>query len=64
MPLRERIAAVIDQLANDKVRPQKLEGKPTRYKIRVGDWRIILLIDNTTAYITRIGHRREIYKRL
>lgn len=43
---------------------EKLEGMP-EFKIRVGDYRVILLLDNENKImkIQAIGHRRNIYKR-
>jgi mRNA interferase RelE/StbE len=34
-------------------------------RIRVGDWRVIYLIDDTVKLIsiTRVAHRREVYGR-
>jgi mRNA interferase RelE/StbE len=43
-----RIAAKIDSLAH-LPRPhgiKKLEGEPTRWRIRVSDWRVIFAIDD------------------
>ena len=42
-------------------------GKPLRYslkgarRLRVGDYRIIYIIDKNTVLITKIGHRKEVY---
>jgi mRNA interferase RelE/StbE len=42
----------------------KLKGR-SGYRIRVGDYRVIYEIfdDKVIILVTRIGHRREIYKR-
>ncbi len=36
------------------------------YKLRVGDFRVIVLLNNkdNKLYVTKIGHRRNIYDRL
>lgn len=34
------------------------------YKFRMGDYRVIFDIEGNDVVILRIGHRREIYKRL
>lgn len=41
----------------------KLKGR-NGYRIRVGDYRVIyeILIDKVIILVTRIGHRRDIYK--
>lgn len=60
-----RIEPKIDALVNEP-RPDgclKLKGKGNRWRIRVGDYRIIYSIDdqNFTLYILTIAHRREVY---
>ncbi len=63
--LQERIIAALERI---RIRPQvyttKLVGDPG-YKLRVGDYRIIMDIDNNNLIILiiKIGHRREIYQR-
>ena len=34
------------------------------FKYRIGDWRVVYYLDeeNSTVTITKIGHRREVYK--
>lgn len=34
------------------------------YKYRIGDYRVIFDIEDNDLVILRVGHRREIYKRL
>ncbi|MGB5961958.1 MAG: type II toxin-antitoxin system RelE/ParE family toxin [Coleofasciculaceae cyanobacterium] len=60
-----RIEPKIDALVNEP-RPdgcRKLKGKNNRWRIRVGDYRIIYSIDdeNLTLYILTVAHRREVY---
>ncbi|MBF0536770.1 MAG: type II toxin-antitoxin system RelE/ParE family toxin [Nitrospirae bacterium] len=66
--LAKRIAFVIDQLAAkpETIAISQLRGKPKLYKVRVGQWRIILSInhESETAYIVRVRHRRDAYKML
>jgi mRNA interferase RelE/StbE len=60
-----RIIAVLERI---RIRPEcyvkKLVGDPG-YKLRVGDYRIMMDIDNNNLFIlvTMVGHRRDIYKR-
>lgn len=43
-------------------------GKPLRYslkgarRLRVGDYRVIFVIDGASVIITKIGHRKEVYE--
>ena len=50
----------------DNPRPagcKKLKGYKDQWRVRVGDWRVLYIIDDAAklATITRIAHRREIY---
>ena len=42
---------------------QKLHGED-RYRIRIGDYRVLYLIDDDskTVAIIAVGHRREVYR--
>ena len=63
--VQERIIAVLERI---RVRPEtyvtKLVGDPG-YKMRVGDHRIIMDIDNKILriLILKVGHRRNVYGR-
>lgn len=64
--LRSRIAQVIDQViqaatSRDIPNIRKLKGHPTAYRIRVGDHRIGVFIDNGKAKFATIDHRSRIY---
>jgi mRNA interferase RelE/StbE len=43
---------------------KKLKGGDKEWRIRVGDYRIVYVIDDTarTVDVTRIAHRREVYE--
>ena len=62
-----KIIPVIERLANNP-RPsgcKKLEGaKENIYKVRVGDYRVIYLIEDIikVVEIRKIGHRKEVYR--
>ena len=63
--LIKAITEAIERLA-DTPRPakaEKLAGRP-EWRIRVGDYRILYLIDdrNKRITITAIGHRRDVYR--
>jgi mRNA interferase RelE/StbE len=51
----------------DNPRPagcKKLKGYRNQWRIRVGDWRVLYIIDDTAKLVsvTRIAHRREVYE--
>jgi mRNA interferase RelE/StbE len=62
-----RIATKIGELATDPRPPgvKKLQDAQDLYRLRVGDYRIVYMIDDAAqgVLITAIGHRSEIYRR-
>jgi mRNA interferase RelE/StbE len=63
--LKKRLDDAIEALSDDP-RPhgcRKLAGTSDRYRIRVGDYRIIYSVDDgkVTVLVLVIGHRREVY---
>ena len=67
--LDEALFARIDRkivLLAENPRPagcKKLKGYRNQWRIRVGDWRVIYIIDDSEARvsITRVAHRRDVY---
>ena len=61
--IQERIVAALERI---RIRPEvfvtKLVGDPG-YKLRVGDYRIIIDIDknNMIILVIKVGHRKNIY---
>ena len=50
----------------DRPRPagcKKLKGYKDQWRVRVGDWRVVYVIDDAAKLVTvtRIAHRREVY---
>ena len=43
---------------------KKLKGHRDLWRLRVGDWRVLYIIDDAAKIIrvTRIAHRREVYE--
>ena len=43
---------------------EKLKGYKDQWRVRVGDRRVVYIIDDAAKLvsITRIGHRREVYE--
>ena len=44
---------------------KKLRGYKDLWRIRVGEWRVLYIINDTAKLIsiTRVAHRREVYER-
>ena len=44
---------------------KKLKGYKDQWRVRVGDWRIVYIVDDPAKLvsITRLAHRREVYER-
>ena len=64
--IRERILRALHTLETDP-RPSgavKLTGRLDRWRIRVGDYRIIYQVDDSSdqVLVLRIAHRREAYR--
>ena len=68
--LDDAVFARIDRkilLLADNPRPagcKKLKGYTDHWRIRVGDWRLVYIVDDTAkaVSVTRIAHRREAYE--
>jgi mRNA interferase RelE/StbE len=43
---------------------KKLRGYKDQWRVRIGDWRVLYIIDDVEklVMITRIAHRREVYE--
>jgi mRNA interferase RelE/StbE len=51
----------------DNPRPagcKKLKGHKDQWRIRVGDWRVLYMIDDAAklVIVTGVAHRREVYE--
>ena len=63
---RKRIVASILALA-DEPRPlgcEKLAGKSDRYRVRVGQYRVVYAIadDELFVLVVRVAHRKDVYR--
>jgi len=63
--LRERIIEKFEEIGKD---PRGMDSKKlddATYRVRVGDYRIVYHVDDAkhTVLVTRIRHRREVYRR-
>jgi mRNA interferase RelE/StbE len=66
--LKERVESVITEIKRAEDRSElsnieKLKGHDSAYKIRIGDYRMGLFIENDNIIFSRLLHRREIYKK-
>ena len=63
--LRQRIIEKFDEISKD---PRGLDSKKlddATYRVRVGDYRVVYHVRDSerTVVVTRIRHRREVYRR-
>jgi mRNA interferase RelE/StbE len=61
-----RVVRKLESLA-DNPRPsgcKKLKGYKDQWRVRVGDWRVVYIINDVAKLVsvTRIAHRREVYE--
>ncbi len=64
-PIVKRIFHKITWLSQhfDSIIPEPLSGDMSgQFKLRIGDWRVIYVIESDSIVIKAVGHRREIYK--
>jgi mRNA interferase RelE/StbE len=66
-PWRRKLAQKVDALATEPLPSgvEKLKGRDNRYRLRLGDYRIIYEVHDQVllVLVIRIGHRREVYRR-
>jgi mRNA interferase RelE/StbE len=68
-PLKERIKDAIAQVENARTLQdignlKKLRGGKNYYRIRIGHYRIGIIVEGQTVSFIRCLHRREIYRYL
>jgi mRNA interferase RelE/StbE len=65
--IRRRIGAAIDHLAKTPrpVGVEKLQGQENRYRVLVGEYRIVYAVEDRVllVLVIRVGHRRDVYRR-
>ena len=72
--VRRRVLTAVRELAENPYLGKPLRGFPLRvggirqtpYSLRVGDYRVIYIIDHFagTIFLITVGHRRNVYKKL
>ena len=60
--IRVAIRAVADNPQAPKADVSRLHGL-NALRVRVGDWRVIIKIEDDVLYVTRIRPRGDVYKR-
>ena len=61
--VRERIVIALARFAETNQGDlSKLRGTQNEWRLRVGNWRVRLKIDNDLVHILRVLHRREAYR--
>ena len=65
--IRKKLFSVIDEIASSESllnvkNIKKLKGSKNCYRIRVGDFRIGIIIDQETVIFAVFDHRTDIYK--
>jgi mRNA interferase RelE/StbE len=60
-----RVVSKLEALKGDPRPPgcKKLKGYKDQWRIRIGNWRVVYIIDDTARLVsvTRIAHRREVF---
>ena len=57
-----RIYKAISQLPLGDVKPLHSNRNPQKYRLRVGNYRIIFCADDSVIYVLRIDNRGDVYK--
>ncbi|HEY1093331.1 MAG TPA: type II toxin-antitoxin system RelE/ParE family toxin [Glycomyces sp.] len=65
-PVRRRILLAVAKLEGNP-RPEgvkKLKGKSDRWRIRVGDWRVLYKVEDgrLIVLVVMVGHRSKVYR--
>jgi mRNA interferase RelE/StbE len=64
--LLARVVRKLQSLANNPrpTRCKKLKGYKDQWRVRVGDWRVVYIVDDAAKLVsvTRVAHRREVYE--
>ena len=59
--MQERIIAVLDRISISPFRYLEKLKNSTYYKLRVGDYRLIVDVEKDVLVVLKVGHRKNIY---
>ena len=65
--LRRRVERIIEQLQSAPSVASvpglaSMKGYANHYRVRIGDYRLGIIVDGETAILVRLLHRRDIYR--
>jgi len=63
--IRNRIIDALKELEKGfsaRLDIKKLKGTKNHYRIRVGDYRILFVLESNITYVYDVSHRRNVYK--
>ncbi len=61
---RRQVIAVIHRIKMQPLRHAKKLGGYDLYRVRAGEYRVIIQISGNTLTVIRVGHRKNIYRGL
>ncbi|MGD0389854.1 MAG: type II toxin-antitoxin system RelE/ParE family toxin [Tepidisphaeraceae bacterium] len=65
-PIARRVMASVEKLPHDPRPPGcvKLQGSESRWRIRIGDWRVVYTVDDGARIvdIVAVRHRSDVYR--
>jgi mRNA-degrading endonuclease RelE of RelBE toxin-antitoxin system len=62
--IRPAVLRAIKDLRKDPMHGKRLVGSPPRWRIRVGDWRVVYAVEGNHVILLRIAHRSQVYRHL
>jgi mRNA interferase RelE/StbE len=63
MPFQNQLSKYQKQALKDIINLKKLSGYKSAFRIRIGDYRIGVIIENDTVIFVAFAHRKDIYHR-
>jgi mRNA interferase RelE/StbE len=63
--IEARMAVIADDPFGHHPQAKPLKGSPNRYRLRIGDWRVLYVVDRRAGAveIVRVKSRQEAYRR-